>query len=159
MRKHRDFFLGSEGAVAVEFAFVIIPFIISMLFIMELCRVVYVMSSVDLILSEAGSSSATLSNASKAEAYFDKLINDMASNWPFLLYNKDVKVQTSIQYCNSIAQLTNNQCSSSFSSDALFGVYQITVPYEPVFFAFPDSLIQNEMIRSVVFVQEHNLSR
>lgn len=159
MRHHSLLFFKNDGAVAIEFGFVLIPFIISILFIMELCRVVYVMSSVDLIISEAGSASVTLTNTSKADEYFDNLINKMASNWPFLLHNKNVKVKTSIQYCNSIAQLANNQCASSFSTDALLGVYQITVPYEPVFFPFPDSLIQNEMVRKVVFVQEHNLSR
>lgn len=158
MRRQGNFFLRNDGAVAVEFAFVVIPFIISILFIMELCRVVYVMSSIDLILSEAGTASVTLTDSSEANAYFDNMINEMASNWPFLLYSKDVKVQTNIQYCDSIAQVTNNQCSSS-ASKALLGIYQITVPYEPVFFAFPDSFIQNEMIRKVIFVQEHNLSR
>lgn len=159
MRQHGKFFSRNDGAVVIEFAFVVIPFIISILFIMELCRVVYVMSSVDLILSEAGKASVTLTSTSKADEYFDNLINKMASNWPFLLYSKDVKVQTSIQYCNSIAQLTSNKCSSSYSSDALLGVYQITVPYKPVFFAFPNSLLQDDMVRRVVFVQEHNLSR
>lgn len=159
MRRQRNLFLRNDGAVAVEFAFVVIPFIISILFIMELCRVVYVMSSIDLILSEAGTASVTLTNSSKANTYFDKMINEMASNWPFLLYGKDIKVQTSIQYCDSITQLANNQCSSSSASDALLGVYKISVPYEPVFFAFPTSFVQGEMVRSVVFVQEHNLSR
>lgn len=159
MRRHNDLFSRNDGALAIEFAFVAIPFIISILFIMELCRVVYVMSSVDLILSEAGSASVTLTSTSEADEYFDKLINEMANNWPFLLHSKNVKVQTSIQYCNSITQLVSNQCSSSNSSDALLGIYEITIPYKPVFFAFPYSLLQNEMVRSVVFVQEHNLSR
>lgn len=159
MRQHEKLFSRNDGAVAIEFAFVVIPFVISILFIMELCRVVYVMSSVDLILSEAGNASVTLSSASKADEYFDDMINKMAQNWPFLLYSKDIKIQTSIQYCNSITELASSKCSSSYSSDALLSIYQITVPYKPVFFAFPNSLLQNDMVRRVVFVQEHNLSR
>lgn len=164
MRELRRLFFKEDGAAAIEFAFVVIPFLISILFIMELCRVIYVMSSVDLILSESSSATVTLKNSTDSEKYFESVVNEMSKGWALLLTGENLKIKTKIVYCQTIAQLASNQCSSNTasptaSSTATLGVYTLTVPYEPLFFVFPSSLIQKTMVRKIVLVQEHNLDR
>lgn len=149
----------SDGAVAIEFAFVVIPFIISILFIMELCRVVYIMSSIDLILSEASSATATRSSIVDNNDYFEKMVNNMSNGWALLLVGKDVKVNTNIEYCATINDLTARRCSTAGLNTSPLAIYEVNVPYSPIFFVFPSSLVQKQMTRRIVLVQEHNLAR
>ena len=147
----------SEGAVAIEFAFVVIPFIISILFILELCRVVYIMSSIDLILSEASSATATRSSIIDNNDYFEKMVNNMSNGWALLLVGKNVK--TNIEYCATMNDLTSRRCSTAGLNTSPLAIYEVNVPYSPIFFVFPSSLVQKQMTRRIVLVQEHNLAR
>lgn len=149
----------NEGAVAIEFAFVVVPFIISILFILELCRVVYIMSSIDLILSEASSATATRRNIADNNEYFESAVNNMSSGWALLLAGGNIKVNTNIEYCATIEQLTSRHCSSTGSNTSPLAIYEVNVPYSPIFFVFPSSVVQQQMTRRIVLVQEHNLAR
>lgn len=149
----------NEGAVAIEFAFVVIPFLISILFIMELCRVVYIMSSIDLILSEASSATATRKSIVDNNDYFENTANKMSSGWALLLAGGNVKVNTNIEYCATLGELTNRRCSVTGSNTSPLAIYEVIVPYSPIFFIFPSSIVQKQMTRRIVLVQEHNLAR
>lgn len=149
----------SEGAVAIEFAFVVIPFIISILFILELCRVVYIMSSIDLILSEASSATATRRSIVDNNDYFEKMVNNMSNGWALLLVGKNVKVNTNIEYCATMNDLTSRHCSTVGLNTSPLAIYEVNIPYSPIFFVFPSSLVQKQMTRRIVLVQEHNLAR
>ncbi|EMF0717563.1 pilus assembly protein [Citrobacter freundii] len=164
MRKLKRLFSQEDGAATVEFAFVAIPFIITLLFIMELCRIIYIMSSVDLILSETGSETAISMNVADNEKYFNDAVNKMAKGWILLLSGNNVKIQTNIEYCMSIGHFIDDKClpvspGYDASATAELAIYSITVPYEPLFFVFPGTFAQNVMTRKIILVQEHKLDR
>ncbi|HGB4585863.1 TPA: TadE/TadG family type IV pilus assembly protein, partial [Salmonella enterica subsp. enterica serovar Reading] len=52
--KLRFLVTNERGSALVEVAFVLIPFIVTILFIAELCRVTFISSSLDLVLAESG---------------------------------------------------------------------------------------------------------
>lgn len=163
MRRLKGLFFRQNGSATMEFAFVVIPFIISVLFIMELCRIVYIMSSVDLILSDTSSTTAISTTSTNNDADFDRAVNDMAKSW-VLLGGKDLKIETNVEYCQSVQQLVDNKCelvakTPDAATTATLAVYKITVPYKPVFFVFPGAFMQNTMTRQVVLVQEHKVDR
>lgn len=155
----KKFFVREDGAAAIEFAVVAFPFIVSILFIMELCRVVYIMSSVDLILSDTANATAILSSSADKKNYFEKHVNDVSKKWMLLLAKDNVKVESTIKYCETIDSLINAQCTDTYSPTASIGLYKINVPYEPLFFVFPTKLIQRHMGRTIALIQEHNLTR
>lgn len=164
MLKLKRLFTREDGAAAMEFAFVAIPFLISVLFIMELCRIIYVMSSVDLILSDTSSATAISTTSTNNDADFNRAVNDKAKGWILLLVGDNVQIETSVTYCQSIQDIVDRKCSPAArtpdaATTATLALYRITVPYKPLFFVFPGAFVQNTMTREVVLVQEHKLDR
>ncbi|WP_318357394.1 TadE/TadG family type IV pilus assembly protein [Enterobacter sp.] len=159
MLKKKSLICRNEGFVAIEFALVVIPFIISILFIMELCRVIYIMSSIDIILSETSSAVAT-SQSSSGNKEFQKRFSEVSNGWALLLTGKNINIKTDIKYCPTINDLVIGRCSNApaVAANATLAIYQVNVPYEPVFFIFPTSFVQKQMFRRVVLILENNFA-
>lgn len=122
------------------------------------------MSSVDLILSDTSSATAISTTSTNNDIDFDRAVNDMAKGWVLLLVGDNVKIETSVSYCQSIQDVIDKKCSSvsktpDAATTATLAVYRITVPYKPLFFVFPGAFVQNTMTREVVLVQEHKVDR
>ncbi|MBA7848241.1 pilus assembly protein [Klebsiella sp. RHBSTW-00465] len=158
MLQLKNFLCNTKGSIAIEYAFVVIPFIISILFIMEICRVTYIMSSVDLILSESSSATSTLSKSSDSSAYFRRMAKKMSQGSPLLLFG-DMEIKKEVTYCANFEELTTGTCTSNSLGSNPLGIYKIEVPYKPLFFIFPASYFQNKMVRKIILIQENNLSR
>lgn len=91
MSRLRRLFAEEDGAAAIEFAFVIVPFIVSIVFIMELCRVIFIMASLDALLANSGNASANIqdpSNPDLVHEYFQNVINESANGWALLTLGK-----------------------------------------------------------------------
>lgn len=154
----RKMLTNCTGGVTIEYAIVIIPFIITVLFIMELCRVTYIMSSIDLILAEGSGAAASLSDTSSGGDYFKRMIKKQAEQSPLLL-SDDIDVITDVSYCQNISQLLDDRCTPTGAESAPLSIYKISVPYKPLFFIFPISFLKDKMSRKVIMVQEHRVIR
>lgn len=150
----RSYLLGERGVVAVEFAMVFLPFILSILFIAEMCRVVYLSSALDLILAESGQVASISAAPENYKRYFAKELNDRMEHWPLL--SRSVDIDLSILYCDSIATVVHNLsgCSSSNALNKPLALYQVSIDYQPLFFIFPREFTIPELSRSITFVQE-----
>lgn len=150
---HR-YFYRTTGSVAIEFSMVFIPFIISILFIAELCRVVYLSSALDLMLAESGHVASITTSPEKYNTYFTEELNKRMTRWP--LISRPAVVSVSILYCDNLSYLATeqNRCSTTISVDKPLALYQLTVNYQPLFFIFPRTMTERELKRRVVFVQE-----
>lgn len=146
------FFRQRRAATAIEFSLVFIPFISSVLFIAEMCRVVYISSAIDLILAESAQIASLTTTPENYEKYFKAEINKRMSRWPLLSSNLNAVLK--INYCSSITQVIDGQCASTVGVGMPLALYHVETDYQPLFFIFPASIMNGELSRTVLLVQE-----
>ncbi|MDF7680869.1 pilus assembly protein [Enterobacteriaceae bacterium ESL0689] len=155
----RHQFYIERGTAAVEFSLVLIPFLLSIFFIIELCRIVFISSAVDLIIAESGNVAAVTTVPDRYQTYFNSEIDKRMKSWP--LISRDTHVKVSLQWCNDIDAVINDSCSQSSvagNSEPL-AFYNMEAEYKPLFFFFPQQSIDKMLNRRILLVQEHELAR
>ena len=148
----RHYLRGEDGVVAIEFSMVFIPFIISVLFIIEMSRVVFVSSAMDLIIAESGHLASITRAPEKYQLYFNEEINKRMTSWP--LISSDVKVKVSVVWCADLAEIIKNNCNATDARNRPLAMYGVVTDYQPLFLFFPIKSIVHELSRKVLFVQE-----
>ena len=148
-------FNSNSGSTTIELSLVFIPFIMAMLFLAELCRVVYISSALDLILAESGYRTSLRSSESDYKAFFAKELNNRLNTWT--LFSKKIKLNFSVLYCDSVGMLADHKshCSSTNSVNKPLALYSVSVDYQPLFFIPPHSIINSQLNKKTVFVQEY----
>lgn len=148
-------FNSNSGSTTIELSLIFIPFIMAMLFLVELCRVVYISSALDLILAESGYRTSLRSSESDYKAFFTKELNNRLEAWP--LFSKKIKLNFSMRYCDNVGTLVDNNshCSSTNSVRKPLVLYNVSVNYLPLFFIFPHNVIDRQLNKKAVFVQEY----
>lgn len=131
---------------------VFIPFIMSILFIAEMSRVVFISSALDLIIAESGHIASITRVPENYQRYFNEEINRRMTTWP--LISRDVHVVVSVTWCDNIASVINRSCSSGNPLNKPLAIYRVATDYQPLFFIFPIQNIVRELSRKVLFVQE-----
>lgn len=134
---------------------VFIPFIISILFIAELCRIAYLSSTLDLLLAESGHIASLSTSASNYQQYFTREINERIRQKP--LFSRDTSVNVSILYCGSIDDLASpnfRDCIAGPPDNMPLAVYSIRIDYKPLFFVFPRKVAIRVLSRRIALVQE-----
>ncbi|ENW6032992.1 TadE/TadG family type IV pilus assembly protein [Salmonella enterica] len=148
-------FLNDEGSASVEFTIVLIPFLASLLFIMELCRVMYLTAAVDLVLAESGRYISLEPAVADYSVSFNKMLNDNIVLWPLLSSGQSVDV--SVYHCDKISDLLNITSSCTLADDTgkkVLAIYSVTYHYKPLFFFFSAGHFDSLFIRRVVYIQE-----
>lgn len=152
--KLRFLVTNERGSALVEVAFVLIPFIVTILFIAELCRVTFISSSLDLVLAESGKISSMSVSHDDYKNKFETEFKNRVMAWP--LFSKNMKIEQDITSCENLAALVNSGvlCSSSQHKNNALAVYTVKIDYSPVFFIFPLKMVNNELQRKIVLIQE-----
>lgn len=151
-RKTLKFMYGGSATAAIEFSLILIPFMTTIMFIAEICRVIYISSSVDLILSESAWKASISQNPENYERYFNQVLNARIAQWPLL--SREVKATVSIKYCDSINQIITGSCVNNNGTSKPLAIYNVKIFYTPLFFIIPASMIFGEIKRSILLVQE-----
>ncbi len=118
---------------------------------------VYIMSSVDVILAESGSAVSTFADSDDLAKNFQLAVNKETKNWPLL--STDHTVNAQVTFCESLEQVENSTCISTISAGKPLALYKISLAYHPIFFVFPETFISNIMSREIVLVQESQIDR
>lgn len=144
----------NEGSVAVEFALVFTPFIISIFFILELCRMSFVISAMDLALSESGYTASVTRAPDKYLEIFTQKLDAKLANVP--LIGAGYQLHTSVTFCDNISQLISTQqvCSTQISNGKQLAIYELELDYHPMFLTFATSMFEKYLTRNLIFVQE-----
>ncbi|KGA48793.1 putative tight adherance operon protein [Yersinia frederiksenii] len=150
-----------SGAISLEFALLIGPFLLLVFLFLEICRVIFISAALDLAVAESGREASFDSRASIN--YRTSFIHSLENNsqlWPWL-GNSDAITIEDVLYCRTVEELVANNClASTPASGAKLAVYSIKYQYSPVlaqlFFlsSFKDSLLS----RKVVYVQHYELA-
>lgn len=148
-----------RGVAAIEFSLVFIPFMLSVLFIIEICRMVFVSSAVDMIIAESGNIAAVTTKPGEYESYFNSEMNKRMKDWP--LISNDVIVKVSLASCKDIDAVIAHNCSTSGTPSGSDGLafYSMQADYKPLFYFFPTSSAAKILSRRILLVQEHQLDR
>lgn len=152
LRTLLHFYRADRAATAVEFSLVFIPFFASLLFIAEMCRVVYISSAMDLLLAESAQLASLTMTPTNYDLYFNNELNRRMKSWPLL--SRNVKTTMTINYCSGIDQAIAGQCSAANQDSSPLALYHVQTAYEPLFFVFPTPLLNGELSRTVLLVQE-----
>lgn len=148
----RHYLCSEQGIAAIEFSMVFIPFIISILFIAEMCRVVFISSALDLIIAESGHIAAITRVPENYQHYFNEEVNKRMADWP--LISRDVRVELSVSWCDNISAVINHACTTADVSSKPLAFYQVTTDYQPLFFFFPSQSVIRELSRKILLIQE-----
>ncbi|HGB4251119.1 TPA: hypothetical protein ACIVHC_004531, partial [Salmonella enterica subsp. enterica serovar Muenchen] len=72
------------------------------------------------------------------------------------LFSKNMKIKQDITSCESLAALVNSGvlCSTSQHKNNALAVYTVKIDYSPVFFIFPLKMVNNELQRKIILIQE-----
>ena len=149
-----------RGAVTVEFAFTVIPFLIMVLFIAEMSRLAYLSAVIDLAVSEAAKEAKNSSATSSGDyrSYFEKrLFQQGGSLWTFLTRNDAVTIKAA--YAASINEMVYSGGSAADPHNRPLARYQLQYRYHPMFFFLPDIWANKYLNREVIFVQEFERSK
>lgn len=152
LKKLLSFIRGNEGVSAIEFSLVFIPFFTSVLFIAEMCRVVFISSSINLILAESAQIASWTTNPENYGKYFNNELNSRMARWPLL--SRNLSTVITVHYCSDISQVISGQCLSTQSEGKPLALYHVQTAYEPLFFIFPTPQLNGELSRTVLMVQE-----
>ncbi len=145
----------NSGAASVEFSVVLIPFLASLLFIMELCRILYLTAAVDLVLAESARYISLEPSSTDYSLSFNQMLNDNIVLWPLLASDQPVNV--SVSHCEKITDLRNMaiKCTTDdVDGKKVLAVYSLTYHYKPLFFLFSYGKFDSLLSRKVVFIQE-----
>lgn len=150
-----NWFRNNDGSATIEFSLVLIPFLSSLLFIMELCRVMYLSAAIDLVVAESGRYVSLEPSVTDYTGRFNRMLNDNIVLWPLLSSGQPVYV--SVYHCEKVLDLIDKggRCSSDdTSSKKVLAVYSIAYKYKPLFFIFSKGHFDSLLSRDVIFVQE-----
>lgn len=148
-----------RGALSIEFAFVVIAIITIFFFVVEMCRIIYISSAMDVSVSEASrySSMENGQSVNYSEIFGERLNKDVPL-WPLLTSSNRLSVE--VAYCNTIQDATyyvsgvNRNGCNSVDSNTPLAIYTVTYNYELI---FPTmfSVLQKALVRNVIYVQEY----
>ncbi|GKX51702.1 TadE/TadG family type IV pilus assembly protein [Budvicia aquatica] len=155
LKKITGRYFKEDGAIAIELSLVLIPFLVSIFFIIELCRVMYLSSALDLVLAESGRYISLKDGVSEYSAEFERALDENVKFWP-LLYTGN-KITVTVKQCKDISEIINFTCiTGGASTDKSLAIYSFKYNYEPVFFFFGSSFFTSVFERNIVYVQEQN---
>ncbi|HID7510769.1 TPA: TadE/TadG family type IV pilus assembly protein [Enterobacter hormaechei] len=146
-------FSRDDGSISVEFALVFIPFLISIMFVLELCREIYFINAMDLVISESGYSTSVNQTITNNAALFNKDVVEKFAKIPFT--SDAGNISTSISYCMDLKQLEMNNCTDQNPAGHKLAMYTIQLNYNPMFFKFPIKSFDNHFKKNVFLVQEY----
>lgn len=151
----KKYIRNKQGAVAVEFALVFTVVFTTLMFVFELCRLIYVMGAINLTIAEAGRFGAYQESQSVIEANFRRSLARNMNNWP--LINKVNDIQINVQYCTDVNDYLSDRCTSKPGDSRFLLIYNVDYHYRPVFFYFPGDVMNSIISEKAAIIYEHTL--
>ncbi|EKA2346743.1 pilus assembly protein [Salmonella enterica subsp. enterica serovar Newport] len=145
----------NNGTASIEFSLVLIPFLASVLFILELCRIMYLTAAIDLVLAESAHYTSLEPSVTDYELSFNKMLNDNIVLWPLLASGQSV--DATVLHCDKISDLVNTASSCTIDDTAgskILALYSLKYHYKPLFFIFSDGHFDSLFTRKIIYIQE-----
>ncbi|MFD1800832.1 TadE/TadG family type IV pilus assembly protein [Mixta tenebrionis] len=154
------FLKNQQGIATIEFALTVVIFICMFLFVVEIARLAYVSSVIDLAVSEAAKEAKNApagSNGGYRSRFEQRLLTQGGTFWSFL--TREDAVSINIAFATSIRDMIDNGGDTSNYIKRPIARYQVIYHYHPMFFPFPGAWANQFLNREVIFVQEYERSK
>lgn len=116
--------------------------------------VVYQLSAIDFITTNAAKYASTFSPAAGYENKFQEYIDSKKSKLLPFVYSNDA-LKTRLKFCRSLVELENNQCNGSDKENKLI-VYSIEYKLKPIFRILRLSTDEEYFMSKAVYYSERN---
>ncbi|ENA5520849.1 pilus assembly protein [Escherichia albertii] len=142
------FMASSKGITTIEFAGVFIPFIISILFVAEICREIYVISVVDLVISEQGNVASRKNNYNDMD--MKEKINEHLNAWPLIYKTKEINIAYKLY--NKVSDVYSEKGADTKDEYAPIVAYDCVVSIPYIFLPLEKNFVVR---RKVLYIREH----
>lgn len=144
-----------KSVITVEFALIIIPYLLLFLLTAEICRMFYVSSVINLSLAESSRYAANNRELSYKEAFINNYKKNLVS---FPLLANANQISFDVYYCETIEDIISDKCITNNKDKMPLAIYHIDYHYKPVFFILPNNYTNKIISRNLVYVQEYERS-
>ncbi|QHM73468.1 TadE/TadG family type IV pilus assembly protein [Mixta intestinalis] len=155
------FLRNQQGIATIEFALTVVIFICMVLFVVEIARLAYVSSVIDLAVSEAAKEAKNApagTNGGYRGRFETRLLTQKGGTfWSFL--TREDAVSINIAFAASIRDMIDNGGDATDYAMRPIARYQVVYHYHPMFFPFPGAWANQLLNREVIFVQEYERSK
>lgn len=155
--RFNTFFLKEKkGSISIEFALIFPMFIALFMFVLEISRVMFIGSALDLVSSQVGRETTITENINKNSLTYTNIYEEVLAReipgWTILASKDNFKID--VQYCNTIKDVINNGCSSNLSMTNKIILFNVTYSYKAIFPSLFSKLIDASLIKKVVVYRE-----
>lgn len=127
----KAFVVSKKGLATLEFAILFLPFFLLIMVILETMILLYQTSTIDYITTSAGQYASSSDPDFGYEKRFQEYIDKHKKN---LLLFTDGSLTPSLQFCRSIEELENNNCTGNDRENKLI-IYTLSYKIKPLFSA------------------------
>lgn len=150
-----------KGAITLEFSLLVSLFVSLTFFFIELCRIIFLSSALDLAVTEAGRSASFDSRSvGNYKQSFIASLNNNIKLWSFIGSDDAIDVDD-VLYCADVSELVNGTCHVSWDSgSAKIALYRVKYRYNPTLSSLLllDNFSKTMLSRSVAYVQYYDLN-
>lgn len=145
-----------RGVISIEFAICFPLFLLLFAFVLEMNRLMFIGSSLDLLTADVARRASITENINKnASSYSDIFYNELSkelSLWPMLTSQNNFIVQ--VEFCNNIKNIIDDKCDTTSTSLSKIIHYKVEYRYNAFFSSLFSNLANANLKRESVVYRE-----
>lgn len=145
-----------NGSITLEVALTLLPFILMLGLIGEVCRLSYISAVLDFAVHEAAKqvkNDRSVSKSTYEDNFQQYLKNNAGSIWNFL--GNPQSVDMTVRFSDNIRDLTAREYSDPLKTSPPLAIYRWSYNYSPFLMPLMTTIAPQMLSREAIFVQEY----
>lgn len=145
-----------KGAILIEFSVVFPCLILLFIFVLEMTRVMFIASSLNLVASDIARKTALTEDVNeKSTTYATIYYNELKNELPLwgVVTDKD-SLNVIVKYCKSVQEVIDEKCANSLQTESNIIFYDISYKYNPLFASLFTKLANSSLTRRTIVYRE-----
>ncbi|OCG22548.1 MULTISPECIES: TadE/TadG family type IV pilus assembly protein [unclassified Gilliamella] len=145
------FFRKNNANVSIEFAIVFPYLIVLFVFVLELSRIMFIGSALDLMSTEITRKTAISENGNYTKQMQQLVISEVPL-WPYLTNPDDFHV--TVAYCQTIQDVINKTCQNTLNADTRLLLFNLQYDYYAMFSGPFSRILNSSLTKKTVIYRE-----
>ena len=145
-----------RGVISIELAICFPVFLLMFIFVLEMNRLMFISSSLDLLTADVARRASITENINKnTSSYSNIFYNELSkelSLWPMLTSQDNFIVQ--VEFCNNIKNIVDDNCNTTSASLSKIIHYKVEYRYNAIFSSLFSDLADTSLKRESVVYRE-----